>query len=1189
MVILLAVLSVLFVILLWGGTFLFHVPVWIGLLFTSLVVILWGLRFGWLAWRARRASGAIERGLGSGAEGAEEGLRPDQRAEIEAMKAEFDKAVHALKSSKLGRGGANALGVLPWYMIIGPPGSGKSTALRASGLRFPYLSKRGGVRGVGGTRNCEWWLTNDAVLLDTAGRYSTQDEDREEWLSFLDMLGKARRGAPVNGLIVAVPITDVGGLSEEGAAELGQKLRERVDEIMTRLQVVLPVYVFFTKCDLLPGFVETFSDLAKGERGEIWGFTLPVLDEQDSREAFDEEFNRLLEALDGRVLRRMGEDRKPLARERIYEFPQQLEALGPSLGSFVEALFAASVYQDRPVFRGAYLTSGTQEGRIIDRVMGSMAKAFGVQPALGQAEAVLEPKSYFLRDVFSRVIFDDQDVAFRSASGMRRDAIVSWSVAGAALVLAALLLLLPLNSFMRNRSRVQLIAATYQELSVRLRNGADLPTALLALAPLRDRLAELVNDSVHGAPMGERLGLYQGEKLLPEVRRVYGGAVKQLVVNPVAEADLRDASGIIRRFGAGEAPGSGDYSRLHSLLRLHLLLSGPRDPREPPVADEKPWITAQLEQGARARGSANPALTEHLKLFVTLLAGDGSLAIVRDAPFVDSARRLLSRLPLAELAVDKLVAELDPQEYDLTLAAILQGQVPCLRATGRVRGAYTRRGHEAIADKLAHPERLVEPWVVMSSAPDGDRRTREDLDRAESVYYERYISEWSTFLDSIAVDVVGADLLSVLQDLTRGEPPPYARLFRAVAENTRADTKSAVAGKVTGKVEGAVQGIVSKFAGTTAKDAAAEAMSRREHRVGARDLEARFAPLVAFGAPREPPRTEGSTPPPPRNLPIDVYQEQLVFLRDALQTQRDGGDPAALAARSQQASTRVKALVDSVEGWRPLLARLLWSPIQASMTEGAAGAAGGAAQKWCPIPTAFQRTMAQRYPFARSGDDAAIADLAEFFRPSGILWSYYNEALKGQVERTTDGFRFAAQGGAPVALRPDLLPFLKKADDITRSLFPSGASEPTVAFSVRIRPAPGVAATSLEIDGRRVEYRNGPEEWYQFTWPGKAPGAVLRARATDGREETIQRDGEWGFFRLLEAGKIRGDPGVRDFAIAWSMPGLGATVILDFRTARTESPFFGSRRPGGGARLLEPFRSGFAVPAAVAARGPACR
>ena len=114
--------------------------------------------------------------------------------------------ISALKSTKVGKGGgARALYALPWYVIIGPPGAGKTTALKQSGLVFPHLDpSRGGVRGIGGTRNCDWWFTNEGILLDTAGRYATEDDDREEWLAFLNMMRKYRPRKPLNGLLVAV-------------------------------------------------------------------------------------------------------------------------------------------------------------------------------------------------------------------------------------------------------------------------------------------------------------------------------------------------------------------------------------------------------------------------------------------------------------------------------------------------------------------------------------------------------------------------------------------------------------------------------------------------------------------------------------------------------------------------------------------------------------------------------------------------------------------------------------------------------------------------------------------------------------------------------------------------------------------------------------------------------------------------
>ena len=221
---LVALLVLVVLAALWAAAILLPLPLWIPIAATALAVAAWVALWAWRRHRARVAAGEIERSLESQAQSQAAAIRPDQQVEIEAMQGEFQKAVGALKSSKLARGGRDALAVLPWYLIIGPPGAGKSTALRSSGLQFPYLSARGGgVRGVGGTRNCEWWLTNEAVILDTAGRYTTEDEDRDEWTSFLDMLARTRPRKPINGLLVAVSVGDLGGETEQGVVDLAKR------------------------------------------------------------------------------------------------------------------------------------------------------------------------------------------------------------------------------------------------------------------------------------------------------------------------------------------------------------------------------------------------------------------------------------------------------------------------------------------------------------------------------------------------------------------------------------------------------------------------------------------------------------------------------------------------------------------------------------------------------------------------------------------------------------------------------------------------------------------------------------------------------------------------------------------------------------------------------------------------------
>src|SRR3990172_3900270 len=140
--------------------------------------------------RAKKNARMLEKFLNQQADDQLLSARPDVQDELAAIKEKLNKAIGILKKSRMakGRRGAEALYVLPWYMIIGPSASGKSTAIRNSGLHFPPVDPDsedpGKVKGLGGTRNCDWWFTNEGIILDTAGRYTLSpnvQEDREEW------------------------------------------------------------------------------------------------------------------------------------------------------------------------------------------------------------------------------------------------------------------------------------------------------------------------------------------------------------------------------------------------------------------------------------------------------------------------------------------------------------------------------------------------------------------------------------------------------------------------------------------------------------------------------------------------------------------------------------------------------------------------------------------------------------------------------------------------------------------------------------------------------------------------------------------------------------------------------------------------------------------------------------------------
>ncbi len=321
-------------------------------------------------------------------------------AETAQLRQRFEGAVDTLKRSR--RKGLASLYELPWYIVIGPPGSGKTTVLVNSGLSFPLAQKFGkeALRGVGGTRNCDWWFTDEAVLLDTAGRYTTQDSDSltdsAGWGAFLKLLCKYRRRQPINGVLVALSAQDLLTMGEKELERHAVAIRERLDELGRFIRIDVPVYLIVTKTDLVAGFTEFFDDLGQAARAQVWGTTFPLALTESGRatEAFGREFDGLIERLQQRVPARLEGERDPRRRGSILAFPRQMTVLRPVLDSLLKRVFSTSEFDRRLLLRGIYLTSGTQEGMPIDRVLGSVARTLGVSanvapPPGGSRQVVL--------------------------------------------------------------------------------------------------------------------------------------------------------------------------------------------------------------------------------------------------------------------------------------------------------------------------------------------------------------------------------------------------------------------------------------------------------------------------------------------------------------------------------------------------------------------------------------------------------------------------------------------------------------------------------------------------------------------------------------------------------------------------------------------------------------------------------
>ncbi|MBZ8138663.1 type VI secretion system membrane subunit TssM [Rubrivivax gelatinosus] len=483
--------------------------------------------------QARRQGNALDRGLLP---------RPAADAHEQALQQRLRAAVRTIRRSRMGQArGTAALYELPWYIVIGNPAAGKSSAILHSGLTFPFEGGAGrALRGVGGTRDCDWFFTSEGILLDTAGRYAVRAEDRSEWFEFLGLLRRTRPRAPIDGIVVAASLAELSQARGDEIVELARSLRSRVQELTEKLEVAAPVYVLFTKADLLPGFDEFFADSDGTERERVWGATLPFRPQAAAGEAaarFGEAFDELQRGLRERAIASLASTRAAAAPAATLGFVLEFAALKPALSSFITTLFDDNPYQWRPLLRGFYLTSALQTGAQPERATQDLARRFALAlPArAGDAAPATEgaDTGYFLRSLFTRVLLADRGLVRQAGSTNRRRR----QAAGYGLAVFSLASALggwSLAYLDQRRAVVDAVAVLDQ--AAALQRGRDeLGARLEALERLQAALERL---AAHGHQSGwfAALGLDQRARLEHKLLHEYFAGLRSLLVQPVAEA-----------------------------------------------------------------------------------------------------------------------------------------------------------------------------------------------------------------------------------------------------------------------------------------------------------------------------------------------------------------------------------------------------------------------------------------------------------------------------------------------------------------------------------------------------------------------------------------------------------------------------------------------------------------------------
>ncbi|WP_066742093.1 type VI secretion system membrane subunit TssM [Cupriavidus sp. D384] len=1161
-------------------------PASIRILLISAIVLLFVVYLLYLLWRRARADETFVRSLLNFG-----GERPEVigKDEIARMDTALQTALRQLKGmrtgSRIGRlfEGRRYLYELPWYMMIGVPGAGKTTALLNAGLQFPIAEQMSAAsRARQSTGQTDWWFTNDAVLIDTAGRLTAQESgsalDPAEWKGFLGLLRKHRARAPINGALVTISVGDLLRHSVEDRVAEAARIRARLVELREELGIQFPVYVLVTKLDQLAGFTGYFQCLSSEGRAQPWGFTLPVAGKQrrgqlppDMTAQCRDEMRALVKRLENGLGGRLYEEFDPSRRKALYALQDELGSVTEPLVAMLEQIFLDSRYDDtqrNAMLRGVYFTSAAQTGEAVVGDAGTVIRQVrryatsGLQVPGTAANGTTASRSYFLQDVFQRIVVPEAHLVKPNLRWEFRFRLLRMLGHAVALVIFLWLAGALYTSFGQNNSYLDVVQAKAKTLAATV-------TAFYR-KPLPDAMPEVLTASRDlpgigwlnpaDPSMGWRYGLYSAPPVLDAA-----------IVTHTMLQDTLLVPYLVRRVESvlAAAVNARDAKQTYDTLRVYLML---HDKDKFNASDVRSWVQSDWATGNGADAfGGRVAVLEHLDSLL-----DSTRPVLspyaKNEALIRSAREFLDRNTSIERLYDRAkaaMAEEAPQDFTLVRAVGPQAGTVFTRASGEplergIPGLFTYAGYHDLFNarlpEFVGKAQAIDAWVMGRGAGVGAQKKTPDeaagklsgndpLTREiRRLYLNEYAGRWETFLADIRT-VTGNNLAFDLEILRNFAAPdsPLARLGRVAVQETslsrpvESDDKS-----LTQKALSALDKQSDRI-----KPLSARAEARQEREL----VDSRFAALrevVTGQADVAAPGAQTSAGKPALDAiagMVNAYYTSLVVANNALNT-RNLPPPADAGAQLRMEAAKLPApfkavLADLVvQGTRDVnkgIGDILIAQMDAVIGESCRSAIDG------------------KYPFTPgSMQDVDPEDFARVFATGGVLDDFFQKVLAPHVDTTISPWRYklTAPDVPPVA-GPSLVPF-QRAREI-REVFFRDPGARKMAWKVDLKVVeldPGIVELNMDFDGQSQRYVHGPVIPLKVTWPGPRGGqgaGITASPRVRPDTSTLTANGPWALMRVIAKGTLAGSATASHFIAEYDFDGRKAR--LDVNTGSLANPW----------------------------------
>lgn len=1042
----------------------------------------------------------------------------------------LDRQLAALKSNLPGRKGIYRL---PWYLVIGLEDAGKTSLIQRSGQTYTLTNVTRNNRGDRNAFGFDWWIGDDGVLIDPDGELLSQSQgegagaeiQQRLWNHFIAWLERNRPQRPLNGVVLTIDLARLSVADPDQRRDRAILLRTRMRELMEQIGSRLPVYVTFTKMDLLYGFGPLVRTLSKQEKDRALGFTFSLENQMDSDDwlsQFVDRYTALVKRLTDRLPDVLANTRDAEERAAAYSFTRQLAGLKPVLEQFLTDLLSADVFSTPAMVRGTFFTSVLQEGVPEDAFVSAAAANYQIAEPIQPAQRSGQSANLFTRELFPKIIYPEAGLAGDNRrviqSRQRRLAVAAVVAicAGAGLTAGWQ------HFFIRNaeaaaavEARVQGFIENWQPVGFEPDN-----TGRNLLGPL-DELREATlafGDHRRNWPLLSDMGLYRGHEVGPEVEESYLDMLAYQYLPALMFGVMAEM---------GRAP-DDSTERLEHLRVLRMLYdaSGRRNDIVTRYMQNY-WQQAfpgQSDLQQRLMGHLDYAMA-HTDLARLTQEGD-AVAVMTLAPFRSSvqwAQHELGRVATPDRVYRDLEIEAE-QEFRTPLELARAAGPAFSTVFSRVDGY----GEPVVSDGSGEEDPLtipalltregLEKWFLRKSGSVTElalvdawvlgRRDNVEFSKADearllaslqTLYAEHYAEAWRTALSRI--DIQRFEELNhgvrILESLTSGHEP-LASLLGQVRHNTRLVPSA--------EVESA---------------AARELLEQSPHFRMLQDIERQFAELNDLT------RDNGDQSTGLEQIML-VVGELHEYMRN-LQEAPDKGKAALAAARARmglQGADPIFTLQRMADNQPEPLNRLLTRLATESWRVVLDQAVAQLEREWYrEVYQPFQQNLARHYPFnPESGRDVALQDFERFFAPGGVLDAFYQDNLKLFLEDHPEQVGDARRAGL---VRGAVLTSLENADRIRRAYFTRGGSL-DVEFALEpLNLSANKRRSVVNVDGQLVEFSHGPRQSIPLVWPNTLRDSV-ESRITlvpvqvNRSPRSLSENGPWALFRLLDKADITG-------------------------------------------------------------------